>query len=157
MPPLFTKYPVGVGVPVEARFLNVGLQEQNNVPVEYEIRRQGESTVLFRSNSVIPGAFPSATFRDFNMPTWAPVVPGTYCVRIWSNLPNDEDHGNDTIPVVNEFCFTSAYEIELAAVGTQQLVQLVESALSDWSSDPYRCIVPSTTVSPMRQTLLQRL
>ncbi len=118
VPPLFTKYPVGVGVPVEARFLNVGLQEQNNVPVEYAIFRQGETTPIFESNSVLPGQFLSATFRDYVMPSWSANEPGTYCIRIWSNLEDDEDRGNDSIPVSREFCFTAAYEIELAASGT---------------------------------------
>ncbi|MCE2504786.1 MAG: hypothetical protein J4G05_12155, partial [Chlorobi bacterium] len=99
-----------------------GLQEQNNVPVEYAIFRQGETTPIFESNSVLPGQFPSATFRDYRMPSWSANEPGTYCIRIWSNLEDDENRGNDSIPVSREFCFTVAYEIELAALngGTTQ-------------------------------------
>ncbi|MEZ4783084.1 MAG: hypothetical protein R3F28_03280 [Candidatus Kapaibacterium sp.] len=116
VPPLFTKYPVGVGMPIEARFLNVGANDQTNVPVGYAVYRQGESTPIYTSNSVIGGAFPSAAFRDVNLPTWSPTQPGTYCIRLWSNLADDEDHGNDTIPIIGQYCATVAYEIELAAV-----------------------------------------
>ncbi|MEZ4783091.1 MAG: hypothetical protein R3F28_03315 [Candidatus Kapaibacterium sp.] len=118
LPPLFTKYPVGVGVPIEARFLNVGVNTENNVGVGYAIYRQGESTPLYTSNAVIPGQFPSASFRDVNLPTWSPAQPGVYTIRIWSDLTNDEDRGNDSIPVLGQHSFFAAYEIELAAVGT---------------------------------------
>ncbi len=122
-PPLFTKYPVGNGVPFEARFLNAGVRDELNVPIGYEIYRQGGDVPIFAGNAVIPGAFSSATFRDVNIPTWTPDEPGVYCVRVFSSLPNDENRTNDTLPKgQNDFCFTVAYEIELAALngGTTQ-------------------------------------
>ena len=115
VPPLFTKYPIATdAVQIEARFLNIGLQEHNNVPVGYGIFRPGDTTPIFVSESVIQGRFPAATLRDPEMPNWSPTEPGTYCVRIWSNLADDENRNNDSIPGTREFCFTVAYDIELA-------------------------------------------
>ncbi|MCB0710821.1 MAG: hypothetical protein KDD67_00675, partial [Ignavibacteriae bacterium] len=126
VPPLFTKYPVGEGVPIEARFLNVGTNDELNVPIGYEIYRQGESSPLFTSNPIIPGQFPSATFRDVNLPAWVPTQPGTYCIRLFSNLDNDEARGNDSLPNNGGvFCFVAAYTIEVAAIhgGTTEQTQ----------------------------------
>src|SRR5690606_3931268 len=100
VPPLYTKYPVGFGVPIEARFLNVGLNAETDVPVGYEIYRSGESTPIYTGSAVIPGNFSSASFRDYLLPQWTPQQPGTYCVKVFSNLSNDEDHLNDTVPAI---------------------------------------------------------
>ncbi len=114
-PPLNTKYPVGTGVPIEARFLNVGVNDESNVPVGYVI--YDGDTPIFSANGIIAGSFGSATFRDANLPQWTPQQPGNYCLKIFANLSNDEDRFNDTIPVIGTHCFTAAYEIELTALG----------------------------------------
>ena len=117
VPPLFTKYPVGSGVPIEARFLNAGLNTETNVPIGYEIYREGSTTPIFSGTSVLQGNFASASFRDVLFPYWTPSEPGRYCIRVFSNLATDENRTNDTLPGRNRtFCFTAAYEIELSAI-----------------------------------------
>ena len=115
-PPLFTKYPVGVGVPIEVRYLNVGSQEPSNVPVGYEIYDQ-DGNLVNRTTGLIPGTFKSITFRDINLPTWTPDVPGTYFLRVLTNLADDELRLNDTLPRTNKlgYAFSANYTIELAA------------------------------------------
>ncbi len=123
-PPLFSQYPVGVGVPIEARFLNVGVRDQTNVDVGYTITN-ATGAVVFSANAIIPGTFRSTSFRDVILPSWTPEQPGSYCIKIFSNLVNDEDRTNDAIPRGEAtFCFVTNYEISLRAVGggiTEQL------------------------------------
>lgn len=124
-PPLFSKYPVDYGVPIEIRFLNVGTRDQENVDVGYKIFRQGETQPIYQDNSItIPGTFRSGTYRDINLPNWTPTEPGTYCLQVYTNLDIDEDRSNDTLPSdIGGFCFVVAYETEVMAVSAGRTEQ----------------------------------
>lgn len=114
-PPLYSKYPVSYGVPIEVRFLNVGTRDQRDVPVRYRILNG--NTEVYSAPAIIPGLFASTSFRDINLPDWTPTQPGTYCLQVIAELENDEDRSNDTIPRDGSYCFTTAFEVDLAAIG----------------------------------------
>lgn len=125
-PPLFSKYPVGYGVPIEVRFLNVGTRDQENVDIGYRIFAEGATQPLYEEDGIIiPGPFRSGTYRDINLPVWTPNTPGTYCLQVYTNLNIDEDRSNDSLPAqVGQFCFVVAYETELTTVSAGRTEQL---------------------------------
>jgi len=116
-PPLNYQYPVGVGVPVEVRFLNAGFNTQVDVPVGYEIR-DNAGTMVYSSPAIVPGQWTPATFRDLNLNPWVPTRPGRYYLKVMTNLSNDENRLNDTLPNWKSWGqpFDVNYEIELEAL-----------------------------------------
>ncbi|KXK55544.1 MAG: hypothetical protein UZ07_CHB004002014, partial [Chlorobi bacterium OLB7] len=115
--PLKYQYPLGVGVPIEVRFLNAGFNSQKDVPVGYWIFDENGNKVG-EGQTIVPGTWDPSTFRDINMPTWTPTKPGHYFVKIYTNLSNDQNRLNDTLlkwPKLG-FPFDANYEIELMAL-----------------------------------------
>jgi hypothetical protein len=75
--PLFTKYPVGVGVPIEIRYLNIGLNPQTNARVGYQIWDLNGPTKVAEASAVVNGTWGPISFRDVNFTPWTPTTPGT--------------------------------------------------------------------------------
>ncbi|KXK57815.1 MAG: hypothetical protein UZ07_CHB004000235, partial [Chlorobi bacterium OLB7] len=116
-PPLNYQYPVGVGVPIEVRFLNAGFNSQTDVPVAYEIR-DNSGLVVYSAPGIVPGVWQPATFRDLNLTPWVPTRPGRYYLKVLTNLSKDENRLNDTLPNWKSWGlpFDVNYEIELEAL-----------------------------------------
>jgi len=115
--PLKYQYPLGIGVPIEARFLNIGFNAVKDVPVGYWIFDENGNKVG-EGQTIVPGTWDPSSFRDINMPTWTPTKPGHYFVKIYTNLDKDENRLNDTLPNWKSlgFPFDANYEIELMAL-----------------------------------------
>ncbi len=114
--PLFTKYPVGVPVVIEVRYLNLGTRPQFNATVGYQVLDDSGS-VLSSGTSTVPGTWESIGFRDIQF-TWTPSTPGHYYVRAFTVLANDENRLNDTLPSTSAgkgSPFDVLYEVEVQA------------------------------------------
>lgn len=110
-------YPVGFAAPVEARFLNVGTNRQVNVEVGYQIL-DGNCAVLYTERGTVRGNWDPLEFRDVTFNGWTPTLPGTYYVRVFTNMTEDDQRSNDSLPG-NGSCgqpFTVRYEIEPEAL-----------------------------------------
>ncbi|HVK37278.1 MAG TPA: hypothetical protein VNA88_02005, partial [Candidatus Kapabacteria bacterium] len=116
-PPLFQKYPVGIGVPIEIRYLNIGLLQQSNVKVGYYIT-DASGNVVMRDSTVLAGLWPSLTYRDHVYPAWTPTTPGSYFIRAITMMAGDEEILNDTFPKLpaTGLPFEVRYEIEILAL-----------------------------------------
>ena len=114
--PLFTKYPVGVAVPLEVRYLNIGTNTQYNATVGYQVL-DANGTVLNAGTTTISGAWGPISFRDVTFTGWAPTTPGRYYFRAITYLPTDENPFNDTVPSPPAIGkpFDVLYEIEVSA------------------------------------------
>jgi|GEM_PF-2173380 len=114
-------YPVGTStiqypLPVEAEFFNLGYATEQNVPVGYIIY-DGDGNVVFSDRAVLAGPWPSLTTRIMNFtPRWSPDRPGTFYIRVYTDLETDEQRANDTTPAAPGKPFRVAYEYELAAL-----------------------------------------
>ncbi|MEP7217354.1 MAG: T9SS type A sorting domain-containing protein [Bacteroidota bacterium] len=118
--PIFPSvYPVNVPAPIEARFLNIGTATETNVPVGYTIYDANGNQIFQDNSTIIRGDMATLEYRDVVFPTWTPTSPGTYYIRVYSILGEDQQRLNDTIPGYPSLGrpFTVQYEIELA---TQQ-------------------------------------
>jgi hypothetical protein len=114
-PPLFTRYPVDIGVPVEIRYMNIGTATQFNARVGYQIV-DASGTPLHSDVTTVSGAWGPITFRDVQFAPWTPTVPGEYYIKAFTLLANDETPANDTLPLFPELGqrFSVRYEIEVA-------------------------------------------
>ncbi len=114
--PLYTKYPVGVAVPLEVRYLNIGTNTQYNATVGYQVL-DANGTILNAGTTTISGAWGPVSFRDVTYTGWTPTTPGRYYFRAITYLPSDENVMNDTLPLPPSLGkpFDVLYEIELAA------------------------------------------
>jgi hypothetical protein len=115
-PPLGQKYPVGVGVPIEIRYMNIGLRPQRDVDVGIIITNSS-GTVLHTDQTTLMGVWNAISFKDVIFPNWTPTQPGTYYVRAWTSLPGDQNPLNDTLPQPPNVGkpFDVRYEIEISA------------------------------------------
>lgn len=113
-------YPVGYPVAVEGRFLNIGLTQENNVPVGYAVYDQNCNLVYSDNSGLVRGTWDPLEFRDVTFSGWTPTAPGTYYIRIYTLMSSpypDEQRTNDTFPTVG--CgkeFTVRFEIDVEAL-----------------------------------------
>lgn len=116
--PLNYQYPIGIGVPIEARFLNIGFNTQVDVPIGYIITDQFGTVVAKDETNIVPGTWAPATYRDINLPPWVPVTPGRYYLKVYTLLGTDEQRSNDTMPNYKSqgLPFDVNYEIEVEAL-----------------------------------------
>ncbi|HVK40111.1 MAG TPA: hypothetical protein VNA88_16385, partial [Candidatus Kapabacteria bacterium] len=119
--PLFQKYPIGVVLPVEVRYLNIGLQQQRNVTVGIVIV-DASGAVVHRDSTTFSGTWDPLTTRDWLFRTWTPTRTGAYAVRAWSSLPGDEYIPNDSLPRRPGYGknFEVRHEVEVAALAADR-------------------------------------
>ncbi|HVZ41200.1 MAG TPA: hypothetical protein VHI13_18110, partial [Candidatus Kapabacteria bacterium] len=115
-PALPAVYPVGVNMVPEIRFQNIGTNQETNVPVGYIIT-DNTGVILYQGTGTVRGPWNSLEFRDvtFDGSPFVPTAPGDYYIRAFTNLANDQQHSNDTIPAAPGKAFTVRYQIELEA------------------------------------------
>ncbi|HVK37120.1 MAG TPA: hypothetical protein VNA88_01210, partial [Candidatus Kapabacteria bacterium] len=95
--PLFQKYPVGVPIGIEVRYLNIGLFTQRDVRVGYRIFNES-GQVVKEDSAVLAGSWPALTFRDVIYPGFTPTAPGSFFLQACPRLAGDENIANDTLP-----------------------------------------------------------
>jgi len=110
-------YPVGYPVAVEGRFLNIGLTQENNVPVGYGVYDASCNLVYSDNSGLVRGAWDPLEYRDVTFSGWTPTAPGTYYIRIYTLMNPDDQRSNDTFPTgVCGKEFTVKYEIDVEAL-----------------------------------------
>jgi hypothetical protein len=114
--PLFTKYPLGVSVPIEVRYLNIGTNPQFNAKVGYRIY-DAAGNLLAEDSSTIAGRWDPISFKDVLFTPWSPTSVGRYYIKAYTALPGDEQPNNDIYPTTGAGkAFDVLYEIEASAV-----------------------------------------
>ncbi|MBL0333707.1 MAG: T9SS type A sorting domain-containing protein [Chlorobi bacterium] len=130
-PPYYTRYNVGVDIPIEFRYANIGNNTEVNVPVRcivYKASSGCSGTEVWRKDSVIAltGTYPwgPQQYRDVtfsapsvNTPPGQPLIgfrpssPGKYYVKSFVMMNGDQNRSNDTVPLFyrsypynNEYC-----------------------------------------------------
>ncbi len=117
LPPLFTQYSPGIGVPVKVRVANLGIAPASGVKVGYKIVRQGETVPVYTTEITLPGQFLPATYQDVGLPAWTPVQSGCYMLQTWVDLTGDQNPANDKAPLsLGQTVITVSSEVELEAV-----------------------------------------
>ncbi|MBS1903769.1 MAG: T9SS type A sorting domain-containing protein [Bacteroidetes bacterium] len=90
--------PVGYATPVSFRYRNMGVNNQQNVPVSVYIKNpQGQ--VVYRDTVIIPywSSAPGQQFRDTTFKDFLPQTNGNYTLCGVTLLANDQNHADDTI------------------------------------------------------------
>ena len=114
--PLFTKYPLGVSVPIEIRYLNIGTNPQFNATVGYRIY-DAAGNMLAEDESTINGRWDPISFKDVLFSPWMPTTVGRYYIRAYTALAGDEQPNNDVYPTSGAGkAFDVLYEIEASTV-----------------------------------------
>ncbi len=90
------EYNAGEEVPVVAVFYNNGVEDETNVPVGYDVIKDGS---VIHSETATLDAISSGAQDTVEFTSWTPEEGGDYTIAIYSALANDEIPDNDTITV----------------------------------------------------------
>lgn len=99
-------YSLGSNVTISARFVNIGVNSRQNVPVQIDVYRVGtpgiQGTRFDTAFRVLTPQF-GTDYITFSPPVGPPTTSnyGTYIAKIYSklNTPADEDRSNDTLSI----------------------------------------------------------
>lgn len=113
----------GQSVNLSAKIANYGINSQSAIPVKYSI-----------NGSTIVGPVTVATTLNVNdtltvyftgTNAFTPTTPGTYTIKVFTSLANDQSNANDTITVV--------YTVQPSSISTFPYIQNFDSAAS-WTT-----------------------
>ena len=135
----FTSDDIGTTDMLNVSIKNVGSNTVSNIPVAYTVNggpviSENCTPTMSPGDSVVFNFSPTTTFRE----------PGTYDISYWTQLPEDERNGNDSIiniakivqlpnpveslPYKEDFNAIQDFKIEKESVGLKDLVK--------WDFDP---------------------
>ncbi|MEN3026856.1 MAG: hypothetical protein ABDH31_03990, partial [Chlorobiota bacterium] len=117
-PPRRTKYPMGISIPVSARFQNVGLNTITAFRAVAHIWRLPDNTRIYADTVEWTGTLPSAERVTINFARFTQTTqPGLYRLQVCGILlgVNDDQPGNNCLPTTGDYIFEVAYDFEVEA------------------------------------------
>ncbi len=117
-PPRRTKYPMGISIPVTARFQNVGLNTITAFRAVAQIWRLPDNTRIYADTVTWTGTLPSTEKVTINFARFTQTTqPGLYRLQVCGTLLNATDNqpANNCLPTAGDYIFEVAYDFEVAA------------------------------------------
>lgn len=96
--PIRTYNAVGAPIPITGRFINSGLQTEQDVVVGWRIVTAGGAFVAQRTDT-LHGQWDTMQVREMVFQPWKPSAPGLYRLILFSALPGDMIPRNDSLDV----------------------------------------------------------
>lgn len=91
---------------VRVRIANYGLNNQQNFPVTYQLRKNNNTAPLMEVTEICTSMLASGQDMIFTFDSLLqfanPLADGNYFLRVWTDLDIDEERGNDTIRYQNK-------------------------------------------------------
>jgi PKD repeat protein len=132
--PLFLQ--MGSAFIPQVKVLNIGTQEENNVPVSCEIKRN--DTVIFSHQRTVE-QLPSKVAEEVVFSEWTPQETGEYELTFSSQLAADENIANDTQRrTVQVVSLQAAYRYDLKQGGLPLEIQFTDQStgeIAQWHWD----------------------
>lgn len=123
----YCSYSINQDVQINLR--NNGCQTANSIPIAFQVTYNGTARAIKRDTIIGGGLLlgDDTTGYVFDPAKADFSQPGTYQVKVWSEMPGDVDHSNDTvlgpviqvIPAITSFPYVE--DFENAVPGTQTL------------------------------------
>jgi hypothetical protein len=84
---------------VKVRIINYGTQSISNIPVMYQLRRQGSGVILQEVTEICTRSIAPGATADFVFDTlvYLPEEGATYALKVWTDMASEMVRGNDTL------------------------------------------------------------